>query len=227
MGRTFAGADLVKATGGNVFGGDRVACSFGCWLNGSGQQDKIIMMDGRNLSTGFCRFGTENAVGGTKCRAVISGGSGTTRLDSTSTAVIADSAWHHVLFTLTSAGNWVLYIDGSSDSSGGPLTADAFSTTWMALGCLARNTNAQFFTGSIAHAANWSVALTAGQAKLLASGASPLHLAPAHYWPLWGLDSPEPDLGVSTHATGTLTSTAFTPGKDAASLLHLGGSLVA
>lgn len=210
MARSFNGTtDLIKATGGASYAGTRTAFSMGCWVNGAGQQNKAFQTDSRNSDRGFIFFSSQNVVGGTKCRLVSSHSvTGASNIDITSTAVILDSTWHHVLVTLDASGNWKLYIDGALDSSGGPVTSDTVTESWEAHGCLARNTNAAFFAGKLAHAANWTRTLSAADAASLAAGLPPSHLGPAHYWPLWGTDSPEPDLGVVTHATGTLTGTS-------------------
>ncbi len=222
MARSFNGTtDLIKATGGQSYAGTRTAFSFGCWVNGAGQQDKVFQIDGRNNATGFVRLGSQNAVGGTKCRAVLSSTGGTSLIDATSTAVILNNTPHHALLTLDTAGNWKLYIDGALDTSGGPIASDTVTESWEALGCLARNTNAQFFTGKISDAANWTRTLSAADASSLAAGLPASHQGPAHYWPLFGTDSPEPDIGIGAHAGGTLTGTS------AANSARVGLNLVA
>jgi hypothetical protein len=213
MARSFNGtSDLIKATGGASYGGTRSAYSIALWVSGTSQTSKAFQVDAHNSNKGFCFLGTDTT-GGTKCRVSISDSStGSTLLDSTSTAVILDSSWHHVCFTLDASGNWVLYIDGASDHSGGPLTSDTVSESWAAFGLLARDTNSAFFAGTLAQAANWTRVLAASEVAELANGLLPSHLGPAHYWPLWGVDSPEPDIGTGTHATGTLTGTGAAAG---------------
>lgn len=213
MARSLNGtSDLIKATGAQVFGNTRAAASMACWVKGSAQQDKVFMMDGRNASQGNVRLGSENAVGGTKCRALWSNSGGTNVVDATSTAVIMDGAWHHVCFTIDASGNWKLYIDGVLDQSGGPLASNSVTLAWTAFGCNARNTNAQFFSGQVAHGANWSRQVSAKEVASLAAGMLPSHLGADHYWPLLGVDSPEPDIGGATKAGGTLTGTSAANG---------------
>lgn len=64
-----------------------------------------------------------------------------------------------------------------------------------------------FFPGAIGYVAYWSAQIPDGCFSSMAAGASPLLFGPDHFWPLWGVDSPEPDLGVASHVTGTLTGT--------------------
>jgi hypothetical protein len=213
MARSFNGtSDLARAVV-HVYNGTRTAYSLACWVNGGTQQDKVFIIESRVASAnGFVRMGSQNAVGGNKCRVVISGSTGTTLLDSTSTAVILDSTWHHVCFTLSSAGNWVLYVDGVADKSGGPLASDSTSANQIGLGAFVRNSNSQFYSGSLMDAANWKRQLAAGEVATLAV-APASHLGPFDYYPLWGSDSPEPDIGTGgTNTAATLTGTTAVNG---------------
>ncbi len=108
---------------------------------------------------------------------------------------LCDSTWHHACFTDDGAGNCVAYLDGASVGTATHSTASAFTTNKTAIGALARPTLASFYNGTIAEVATWTIKLTAGEVKALASGLTADHLGPNHYWPLWGVDSPEPDLG--------------------------------
>lgn len=205
MGRVFNGSThLAKATGAQVVVNTRTAVCWCCWMKGAGQQDKGVMMEGRNNATGSARIGTENVSGGTKARLLISSDAGVSVLDATSAGVICNSNWHHVLFGWDASGNWKFYLDGALDASGS-LASHTITPTWAALGCNARNSNAQFFAGTIAHAANWTRLLSLTEVKSLASGLSPVLFAPVHYWPVYGIDSPEPDIGQGTHVAHTLT----------------------
>ncbi len=224
MARSFNGtSDFIQANSGNVFQGTRNATSWSFWVNGAGQQNKTIYCDAKLATNTFIAFGTANVVSGAACRVIISNAGGTTLLDTTSTAVIANSAWHHVCFTLDASGNWKLYIDGALDSSGGPLTsATSLVPTWAAFGALVRNTNTAFFSGRIAHVSNFTVTLSADHAVGLAAGLPATHLGPSHYWPLWGADSPEPEITSGSRRNGTLTgTTAANEGRVRPDLLKL------
>lgn len=70
------------------------------------------------------------------------------------------------------------------------------------------NTSTRAWTGPIADVALWNVALKAGEAKALANGARPHMIRPLAlkgYWPLDGLQSPEPDLSGNAN-NGTLNN---------------------
>jgi hypothetical protein len=56
--------------------------------------------------------------------------------------------------------------------------------------------NQRFLTGSIAEVTLWSAALAASQFAALAQGINPRKIRgnPLGYWPLWGLQNPEPDV---------------------------------
>jgi hypothetical protein len=164
-------------------------------------------MDGRNATSGFISLGTQNAVGGTKCRAVVSTNAGSTILDVTTTGVIVDNTSHHVLFTMDASGNYVIYVDGISDLTGSLVSDTDPLDTWTGIGSLERTTNTQFFTGNIAEVANWSRQLSAVEAAQLVGGLPASQLVPDHYWPLRGVASPESDVGTVGGADGTLTGT--------------------
>jgi hypothetical protein len=108
-----------------------------------------------------------------------------------------------------------LYVDGAADSSGtrtalSNSNSQTFNTT--NIGVLVRNTTSNFYSGTISEVATWTRTLSQGEVTSLASGLPASHLAPAHYWPLWGVDSPEPDIGTAAHTTGTLTGTTAVDG---------------
>jgi hypothetical protein len=226
MARSFNGSsDLVKATGASSYRGTRATFSASCWVLGAAQTDNIFYCEAQNNAKGFFRLGTQNGSPNNKCRVLISDHTtGSNDLDYTTTAVIMDSAWHHVGFTLDASGNWVIYVDGTPDHSASISTVDSMTPAWTALGCMARNTNAQFFAGNIGEADNWTRTLTAAEVASLAAGLPASHLAPDHYWPLWGVDSPEPDIGTGTKVAATLTGTAFASGgKVGLGLVGVGG----
>ncbi len=128
-------------------------------------------------------------------RSATSGGADTT----TSTATFFDNTWHHVVVTQPSGSSTLsIYIDGVLDHTFARTalsnnTTQTFNT--LSFGYLHRNTSAQFFAGALAEVASWTRTLTAVEVALLGAGASAAELGPVHYWPLWGADSPEPDIG--------------------------------
>lgn len=130
----------------------------------------------------------------------------------TGTATAFEAAWHHLLFTQDTGNNCKVYVDGIVDISTSYSSAATYSANNLAIGALVRTSTTAFFGGRIAEVANWTRTLSAAEAVSLASGLPASHFAPAHYWPLWGSDSPEPDIGTGTHVTGTLTGTSAASG---------------
>ena len=121
--------------------------------------------------------------------------------------------WYHVAATLSGTTQTV-YLNGSYCNSNSSGTSMGSNGERLCIG-EANNggdncTNAtRYLQGRIAEAAVWNVALTANEIAALASGVTPPN---AHggtslvgYWPLYGVDAPEPDLsgnGSSATVTG-------------------------
>jgi hypothetical protein len=103
------------------------------------------------------------------------------------------------------------YIDGGADFTHADGTMGT-ALTALGMGVLRRSSNSNFYNGTLSEVANWGRVLSATEVKSLADGLPASHLGPSHYWPLWGRDSPEPDIGTGTKKTGTLTATAFSSG---------------
>lgn len=126
------------------------------------------------------------------------------------TATVADSTWHHVAVTQNASSLMTLYADGIADGTKTRTSLSNFNSQSFraaTIGAQTRSSTTNFFPGLVAHLASWTRQLSAREVLSLASGLLPPALGPAHYWPLWGVDSPEPDL-VSVGTDGTLTGTA-------------------
>ncbi len=143
------------------------------------------------------------------------GDAGTTQSTSLTTGVVSDNTWHHLVYTQDASANYKFYVDGATDATGS-MTAAATTLNRATLGGLRRTGGLENPTAAnFLHLATWNRQITAGEAASLGHGALPSLFAPNHYWPLWGADSPEPDLGTATHTVGTLTGSAFQPGPRA------------
>ena len=143
--------------------------------------------------------------------------SGGSAFTATGATTINDGKWHHVAVTCPTSGVFTLYVagvsDGTSASHGWDHPAGA---TGGSIGSHHQGAS-QFFAGSIADAVIFGgTTLSARQLGSLAAGVPASHLGVSNYLPLWGADSPEPDIGngpATSHANGTLhgTSTATGP----------------
>lgn len=131
-----------------------------------------------------------------------------------STLTVADGTLHHVVYTQDGSGNWQAYVDGIADATAkGSYTPAVMTVGLVTFGAVRRNAPAEnFWAGTLGEIATWSRQLSAAEAMALAAGLPASHLAPDHYWPLWGTDSPEPDIGTATKVAGTLTGTSAAGG---------------
>jgi hypothetical protein len=135
---------------------------------------------------------------------------------------ISTGVWFHVAVTnkaTASIGDLKMYKDGVSlsiDSDlGYPAGASTGNTT----------IGERTYSGAegrrnerIAQVCFWNVSLSFGEVAALAAGCNPYFIrqrAIIGYWPLDGLQSPEPDLSGNTN-NGTLTGTAYAAGPPVA-----------
>lgn len=106
------------------------------------------------------------------------------------------NVWEHACAVFSASNARTVYLNGGN--KGTDLTAlgvtDPLDRT--AVGALVRPTPLFFHSGRIAEAAIWKAALTDDEVLSLALGVRPYRIRPESlvmYWPLWGLESPEPD----------------------------------
>ncbi len=200
MARQFNGStDKIDADSAVLNMSGQQAFSFAFWAKATIAQSNVLNPFG-NANSGAAGpfFQAQGDASGKlvyAARSLTSGSSDTT----TSTAVYFDNTWHHCVVTQPSGSSTLsIYIDGVLDhtfarTSLSNNTTQTFNT--LSFGYLHRNTSAQFFAGALADVAAWTRTITAQEVALLGSGAEASLLAPNHYWPLWGVDSPEPDIG--------------------------------
>ena len=195
MARTLNGtSDEIRADGANVFAAN-TAFSVAVWLNASGSITNEVYY-GEGLNGNNPHFMLQCNSG--KLRIFLRSNAGTSLINGISSALtIADSTWHHVVYAQNGSGGWQAYIDGAADGTAkGTYSAGATNAcTFLGLGALPRSTVTNFWAGTLSYVANWTRQLGAKEVLGLANGVSPLAYAPTHYWPLWGVDSPEPDIG--------------------------------
>jgi Concanavalin A-like lectin/glucanases superfamily len=139
-------------------------------------------------------------------------------IDPTTTALVANT-WYHIGVTCDGTTTLNIYLNGSLDSTT-TVGAGSFGITGPANSNSAIGNDivnaGRFLNGTIADVAFWDgVYLTATEILALSKGARPYTIRPQNlraWWPLDGLQSPEPDLsGNASNGTLTGTSSAFGP----------------
>lgn len=214
MARSFNGtSDKIAANAAHSFS-EQAAFSVSFWaLVPAGSQHGSIYTETRSTSSApWIDINYNSAVNSANIIVQIrNDAGGTQQLSSTfrssGSPSFADGNWHHYVFTQDGSGNYATYCDGIVGPSGS-YTPGTTTIDQLTIGCWQGNGASQFFHGSIAHVAKWSRKLSAGEAAALGAGTLPSHFGPDHYWPLFGVDSPEPDIGTATHTSGTLTGTS-------------------
>lgn len=186
------------------------------WVKGAAQAAKGVYTEGNSgNSTPFVIIGSDST-STSKMQFRVRANLSTQNATLVTTATVFDSTWHHFVARQTAANALATWVDGTADTSGswGPGAQTLNRVTIAAT----RTSGAagSFFSGSIAHVASWKRALATQEIALLAAGVLPPHLAPDHYWPLWGADSPEPDLVLSGVDATLAGSPTLTPGPPAA-----------
>jgi hypothetical protein len=233
MARSFNGtSDWISCDGARVSDGS-TAFSLSVWVKAGLKTFGMVYSetDGSNSRPLFfvCQNGSSGG-NGSKLELELSSIGGVDV--AISTGVFFDSTWHHLGLTQNASNLITIYLDGVQDST---FTRTSLSNSsgqnpptvrWGASRLAASTGN--LYAGSLAHGATWARQLSAAEIKSLANGLLPSHLGPAHYWPMWGGDSPEPDL-VSGGTDGTLTGTTKTAGGPPVgpSLLSLRGGVTA
>jgi hypothetical protein len=118
------------------------------------------------------------------------------------------NTWTHVGITYDGASAKA-YINGALSNTGS--IALAITGEPMFLGAVGSPATS-FFNGRLADCGGWNVVLTAAEFAALANGARPYQIrSDIGYWPLDGLQSPEPDLSGNAN-NGTLTGTTLVAG---------------
>ena len=123
------------------------------------------------------------------------------------------NTWHHACGVFESSTSRLAYLDGggvgTNENNRTPAGLDVVS-----IGRLSRASATNYMSGRIAHAAIWNAALGADEVVSLARGFVPWMIRPESlvaYWPIWGNQSPEPDIigGANATVTGATASGAF------------------
>lgn len=105
-------------------------------------------------------------------------------------------AWHHAIAVFAAVDDRRVYLDGGNKGTEATSrTPGAVAKTAIAV--MPSDVYSLHMDGYLAEAAVWNIALTDGEAAILAKGFSPLFVHPQNlvaYWPLIGRLSPEIDM---------------------------------
>ena len=128
----------------------------------------------------------------------------------TGSATYTINTWYHVAHVVDGVGAKG-YVNGVADGSlAGLTTLNATTVYWIGY-----NNQNNFFPGDIADMAVWNTNLTPAEVLALAKGARPNMLRQGNlirWWPIDGVQSPEPDLsGNAANGVITGTTSAFGP----------------
>lgn len=119
----------------------------------------------------------------------------TTTTAATANGVTANT-WHHGCGVYSGTNLREAWLNGTKGTDDlGSQTPTGVDRVSVGIG----DSSSQFqaLSGKVAHAAIWSVVLSASEIGALAAGLNPLRVRPESlvgYWPIWGLHSPEIDL---------------------------------
>jgi len=217
MSRLFNGtSDFISADAAAGFS-EQLPYSIAMWVNKPAAATRNVYTESSS-SSGNPYFQLLNSTGG-RLTVLIRKNTGTgnqvgvnTTNDAAGTCF--DSTWHHICYTQDGAATcaWAVYIDGLLNISGS-YTSGATTLNQIRIGCLQTTGAAtQFYNGSLEDLGIFHRQLSAKEVLALASGLPASFLGPTHYWPIWGVDSSEPDLGNGAHVLGTLNGTSFAKG---------------
>lgn len=186
MARSFAGSpDRLVAASAAV---TAYPITMSCWLNTNSVTSNQVAMAVAAAATDNARFELRlNSSGQAQARAVDSTGTSA----GISSAALSASTWYHAGAVFVGDANRTVYLNGTGTSHTTSRTVDPSSFTTMTVGCVTTLAGSfgSYFSGDIAEPAIWSVALTADEISLLASGYSPLFVRPqslVFYAPLFG-----------------------------------------
>lgn len=121
---------------------------------------------------------------------------------------LSANTWHHVGATSVSASSRYAYLDGVQGTQN-TVHCIPQGLNFTAIGMDRDSTPGNPLNGLIAEVAIWNEALSSVEMSALSRGVSPMAVrrsALVAYWPLWGIDSPEPSVisgSFSMSATGS------------------------
>ncbi len=131
--------------------------------------------------------------------------------DGTGTNTLSTGVWYHLGFSYKASGNLLGFVNGAVDATTAATSNPLASAIATACFIGKSNTSSRVPSASIAEATIWNSQLPTGSMAALAAGAFPYEVHPdgiVAYWPLWGVDSPEPDYS-GKQRSGTVTGAVW------------------
>lgn len=175
-----------------------VPMTLACWFYPESDAATGTMLSVTYYNGGdHLRLQAAGDVAGDPIRAASYRTAGTERVADT-TAGYTVGAWQHAAAVFASTSSRSVYLNGANkgtNTDSSPVLTN-FNTVSTGASRISGSVSS-YYTGRIAEAALWNVALTDAEIALLALGYSPLLVRPASlqsYWPLMGRTSPEIDL---------------------------------
>jgi hypothetical protein len=179
------------------------------WANPAVSANRKIIAAKDDLSLGRCFYlaisSTNTTEFGTDAVPAITG-----------SATISANTWVHIAAVyLSGATTGTIYLNGAVDVGPSGVGTAATDTASFTIGERTFAGNNNFFNGLLADVAIWNTNLSTLQIAQLAKGYRPFNVNIANlkgWWPLDGLQSPEPDLsGFANNGILTGTTNAFGP----------------
>ena len=127
----------------------------------------------------------------------------------TATASFSTNTWFHGCMVAVNGTSRTVYLNGGNATTNTVSVATPATNTGS-VGALGTSSQ-YFFSGRAAECGIWNTALTGNEILALAMGVRPYRIRPGSltgYYPLFGLQSPEPDLSGNAN-NGTLTGTSY------------------
>ncbi len=196
MARSFNGTSALVAVNGAQIAVQGTAFSIAFWIKAAvPAADSYAYAEGRS-TTATPLFGIHSNISA-HLQVILRNDANSTRLNNVTSAFTqCDGTWHHFIYAQDASNNVAYYTDGANKETTSYVTSGTLTIDRATIGALVRNTTSNWFAATLAEVAIFNRQLLDGDAAALGSGMlRAADLAPLHYWPLWGVDSPEPDLG--------------------------------
>lgn len=185
MARSFVGASSQYLEVGTTEVATAVPCTFACWFRTPGLSATGTLMTSNADSTTNAFSLEMNS--SELLRATCNGGGAA----AVSVAATPDK-WHHACAVFATTSSRSVYLDGANKntSSTGPFTPVGIKTLNVGSAKTTSSIRQNFFTGNIAHAAIWKIALSDEEVLKIGRGYPHEMMRPEHLVAYWPLDLP-------------------------------------